>query len=91
MEKKHILYFLICLLCIFSIEYTFNFTHLFVPKINVKENYKTESKTTTSSYTIPINLDRLKTYLDNLNAKQDKQTTGKYKISKFAYNSLCGL
>ena len=85
MDKKHILYFLISLLCIFSIEYTFNFTHLFIPKINIKENYNTESNT------IPINLDRLKTYLNNLNAKQDKQTTGKYKISKFAYNSLCGL
>ena len=84
MDKKHILYFLISLLCIFSIEYTFNFTHLFVPKINIKENYD-------SSNTIPINLDWLRPYIYDLNVKDEKKTTGKYKISKFAYNSLCGL
>ena len=84
MNNKHILYFLISLLCIFSIEYTFNFTHLFIPKINIKENYDT-------SNTIPINLDWLRSYLDDLNVKDEKKTTGKYKISKFAYKSLCGL
>tara|TARA_B100001093_G_C26510051_1_gene877104 strand:- start:23 stop:316 length:294 start_codon:yes stop_codon:yes gene_type:complete len=95
--NNKIVFFLISLLCIFTLEYIFNFTHLFIPKITYKENYDSHtSLKPVPTITVLMRDDIKQELIKQLKIEKQKQKQSNsnssvvsHYIPKEAYESLC--
>ena len=93
--NNEIVFFLVSLLCIFTLEYVFNFTHLFIPKITYKENYDSHtSLNPVPTITVFLRDDVKDELIKQMKIKKQKQSNDTSSIvsnyiPKSAYESLC--